>query len=332
MKPDISVIIPAYNAERYLQDCVESVVEQTFSRLEVIIVDDGSTDETPAIAERLSRKHSDMVSYVRVPNGGVTRARLTGVRAARGDWIGFVDSDDRIDPDMYERLMKNAADYGADISHCGYRTIVSEQRVHYFYNTGRLILQDHQTGLKDLIEGSFVEPGVWNKLYHKSLFRYLLNGDVVESSIRFTEDLLMNYYLFREANGAVFEDFCPYQYLVHDATATRAKTDQALMAQRALDPVKVMKTICDDVDPEMRPLCDRRLLMTEMGAYGYLFDKPEFRAIAKSIKEDMLGRKTIWNSLRRIDGVKIRLLLAWPGGYRLLYHFYERFFQNKVYE
>ena len=159
MEPVLSVIIPAYNSQLYLQECVESVIGQTFKALEIIIVDDGSTDSTYSIAEQLHLKYPDTVFCKHVQNGGVTSARLKGVQLARGEWIGFVDSDDRIDPDMYEHLLQNAIDYHADISHCGYRTIVNEERVHFFYNTGRLIRQDQRAGLKDLLEGFHQEYG-----------------------------------------------------------------------------------------------------------------------------------------------------------------------------
>ena len=88
---------------------------------------------------------------------------------ANGDYIGFVDGDDTVDEEMFEVLINNAIKYNADISHCGYK-MVFPSRIDYYYNTGILVEQDNQLGLKDLIMGSRVEPGLVNKLYKRDLF------------------------------------------------------------------------------------------------------------------------------------------------------------------
>ena len=103
----VSVIIPAYNAEKFLSQCVESIINQTYRNIEIIIVNDGSRDNTAEIAKECAKKDS-RVKLINKENGGVTSARLKGVQEASGEWIGFVDSDDEIEPEMYERLLHNA--------------------------------------------------------------------------------------------------------------------------------------------------------------------------------------------------------------------------------
>ena len=138
----ISIIIPAYNIENYISTCLDSLLAQTYRDLEIIVVNDGSKDGTGAIMDTYAARDSRIMA-IHKENGGVTSARLCGVKAATGDWIGFVDGDDIIEPDMYERLMANAVKHGADISHCGYRMVFPSGKVDYYYNTGRIVEQDN---------------------------------------------------------------------------------------------------------------------------------------------------------------------------------------------
>jgi len=216
----ISIVIPVFNIQEYLSPCLDSVLNQTHKDIEVIVVDDGSTDQTPAIAETYARR-DQRLRVIHKENGGVTSARLLGVSGATGEWVGFVDGDDYAEPEMFEHLLKNALTHGADISHCGYQMVFPD-RTDYYYNTGRFMVQESREALRDLLRGSF-EPGLCNKLFHRHLFHEMLSKDLMDTSIRINEDLLMNYYLFRPAAKTVFEDFCPYHYLIRRGSAATSK-------------------------------------------------------------------------------------------------------------
>ena len=103
MNPLISVIVPIYNRELYLEKCIESIVSQTYSNLEIILVDDGSPDNCPAICDEWAKKDS-RIKVVHKENGGVASARNAGLSAATGDYVAFVDGDDFIAPEMYSVL------------------------------------------------------------------------------------------------------------------------------------------------------------------------------------------------------------------------------------
>jgi len=236
----VSVIIPAYNIEKYLPRCLDSVLAQTYGNIEVIVVNDGSKDETGRVIDEYSAKDSRVMA-IHKENGGVSSARLAGIKAASGDYIGFVDGDDLIEPDMYERLLSNAVKHNADISHCGYKMVFPKGHIDYYYNTGKIVVQDNVTGLKDLLEGSFVEPGLWNKLYSHKLIKVFIESSVMDYSIKINEDLLMNYYLFKLAECSVYEDFCPYHYILRAGSAATARK-----AHHYIDPIKVRKVIFDD--------------------------------------------------------------------------------------
>lgn len=243
----VSIIIPAYNIEKYLGRCLDGVVSQTYGNIEVIVVNDGSKDGTGKVIDEYAKKDSRIIP-IHKENGGVSSARLAGIKASKGDYIGFVDGDDFIDPDMYERLVSNALMHNADISHCGYKIVFPKGHIDYYYNTGKNVVQDNITGIRDLLEGSFVEPGLSNKLYSRSLVLGFIESSVMDYSIKINEDLLMNYYLFKGAKCSVYEDFCPYHYILRAGSATTSKKEHHYS-----DPIKVRRIIYNDakVKPQL---------------------------------------------------------------------------------
>lgn len=252
----ISIIVPAYNIESYIENTITMICQQTYKNLEIILVNDGSKDNTPRIMDKLAE--SDIrIKVLHKKNEGVTKARLAGVKIATGDWIGFVDGDDMIEPDMYQRLLDNAYKYKADISHCGYQ-MVFPSHVDYYYNTGILVEQDKMKGVKDLLSGSFIEPGLWNKLFRKNLLDNLLHNEKMDTSIKINEDLLMNFYLFMDADKSIYEDFCPYRYMIRSGSTSTARINES----RLRDPLLVQKIIKNQLpeSSELLQLVDNRII------------------------------------------------------------------------
>ncbi len=256
MNTKISIIIPAYNIEKELGACLDSILAQTYKNIEVIIVNDGSKDGTAQIMENYAAM-DPRVKPIHKENGGVTSARLRGVREAQGAWIGFIDGDDRIEPQMYARLLENAEKYGADISHCGYQ-MVFPSRIDLYYGTGRLVEQSTEDGIADLISGKFVEPALCNKLYRKELFLPLLQDSLMDPTIKNFEDLLMNFYLFQGSKKSIYEDFCPYLYTLRAGSAATSKLNE----HKLLDPIQVSKILlrkCSD-SPRLLAVTQVKLL------------------------------------------------------------------------
>lgn len=215
----VSVIIPAYNVAPYIDKCIDSILKQTYQDIEIIIVDDGSTDETGSIIDGYN---SSRIKVIHQENAGVTAARLNGVEHATGYWIGFVDGDDILDKTMYERLVLNAEKNNAQISHCGY-LIEMPTGTTYVYGTKKLICYPHNEGISALLEGDSFEPSLCNKIYMHSLFGDIDTEKIKLENIRNMEDLLLNYYLFRAANQTIFEDYCLYHYIKRDNSASTSK-------------------------------------------------------------------------------------------------------------
>ena len=116
----LSVIVPVYNVEKYLEECVDSLLNQTMKDLEIFLVDDGSTDRSGALADRFAKENPDRVHTLHLENGGQGRARNAVLPMAQGDYIGFVDSDDWIERDMYEKMLDRAEKTGADVVVCDF--------------------------------------------------------------------------------------------------------------------------------------------------------------------------------------------------------------------
>ena len=121
----ISIIIPVYNVSKYLDKCVKSILLQTYSNLEIILVNDGSTDGSGVLCDEL-KKTDKRICVIHKPNGGLSDARNAGLDIATGDYIGFVDSDDYVEPDMFQILLENAMKYDADVSGCRYAEVYED--------------------------------------------------------------------------------------------------------------------------------------------------------------------------------------------------------------
>ena len=119
MKPEISIIVPIYNVEGYLERCLNSLLEQTFHNIEIIAVNDGSTDSSLSILRKYAQKDW-RIKVIDQPNAGVSAARNVGIKVADGNFIGFVDPDDWVDKEMYESMITNARDSTADVVMCSY--------------------------------------------------------------------------------------------------------------------------------------------------------------------------------------------------------------------
>lgn len=319
----ISIIVPVYNISEYLGRSIGSIQEQTYKNIEIIAVDDGSTDDSLCVLNSIA-KNDSRVHVIHQENMGVTKARLTGVAAAKGEWIGFVDGDDLIESTMYERLLRNIINYDADISHCGYQ-MVFQNRTDYYYNKGRIILQDKETGLKDLIEGKYVEPCLCNKLFRKSLFQNLLCVGAIDGSLKNMEDLLMNFYLFQAAECSIYEDFCPYHYMVRRGSAATSPVNE----HNLIDPVRVFRIIKrETVDNEnLQIVVNSRLAGKLIGLTTMkVGNNSMFYSYKKKAQKELRGM--LPELLRKKYSRKTKILSLWasffPGSYRFVHEFYAK--------
>lgn len=168
--PGISIIVPVYKVEPYLNKCVDSILSQTFTDFELILVDDGSPDNCGAICDAYAAK-DDRVRVIHKENGGLSDARNAGIDAARGEFLGFVDSDDYILPEMYEQLYGACMEYGVRMAGCDALWIYDDTDAVDTGSDGTTsLLTADEFFLRMIDVRRFMDVTAWNKLYHRDLF------------------------------------------------------------------------------------------------------------------------------------------------------------------
>ncbi len=209
----ISVIVPCYNVQEYIEKCLQSLADQTYKNLEVIVVNDGSTDTTRDIIGKFCEGRENFI-VVDKQNGGLSSARNEGFKYATGELIGFVDSDDFVDVDMYEHLYNNMIKEGADLSICGkyrYENDIAAP----MQKEGIYLSMTGEQALKTLLMGNPYQNEAWDKLYKRELF----------DDLRFPvgkqyEDSAIMYKIMFACNKVVYDSTPKYYYLIRGNSIT----------------------------------------------------------------------------------------------------------------
>ena len=217
----ISVIIPAYNAERYIERTLNDLICQTYKNLEIIVVDDGSTDRTGMICDEVAEKNPSIV-VIHKQNGGVSSARNCGLEMATGDYIGFVDADDRVDSEMYEIMANVAIKNDSDLVACGFVQEFTEE-IQIIEHHDSLPEVKNYVGRDQCIQAiecnqESIGTYSWNKIFCRSQI-----GD-----LRFPEDMALNedtffiYHFMNKAKKANFQKVPLYHYRYVRTSLTKA--------------------------------------------------------------------------------------------------------------
>ena len=208
----VSVIIPVYNVEKYLRRCLDSVVGQTYKDLEIILVDDGSTDGSTEICEEYAKKDS-RIRFLRKQNGGLSSARNAGLLVATGEYVTFVDSDDYIEDFTYERLILNIEKTGAEICVCGSNTILEDGVV-----VAKDFFEEKIYDTEQIINNFILnlKTSVWNKLYNRKIIKNVVfpNGRI------HGEDLVFNLNIMYSGIKMSSIPDCCYNYIKRENSIT----------------------------------------------------------------------------------------------------------------
>lgn len=220
----LSIIIPAYNAEKYLERCLESIVMQTYENIEIVVVNDGSKDQTAAILNVYAQKYPNKVVAIHQENKGVSEARNAGLKKASGTYIGFLDSDDYVKTNMYEKLMEKAIEGDFDIVACDTNAIYPDKTV-----VIESSIQDHQSVNKLLIDAYTV---LWNKVYKKEVLE-----DISFKPNVWYEDNLYLYQVYTKVKkvGAVHEAL--HYYVQNEGSITYTYNDKLYNVIENMDEI-----------------------------------------------------------------------------------------------
>ena len=237
MKPQISVIVPVYKVERYLRRCVQSILNQTHSNLEVILVDDGSPDGSGALCDEFAKQDS-RVQVIHKDNGGLSDARNAGLSIARGDYVTFVDSDDWIEPDAYEAMLALAEESGAQLVCAGrYDEDETTGQISVGLCPEKRELISDKEALRRILRWDNMDSSACDKLYARTLFR-----DIRYPVGRVVEDVATTYRLVLEAGSVAMLPKPVYHYCHRaESISTAAFSEKTFHipenAQRACDAV-----------------------------------------------------------------------------------------------
>ena len=215
-KPSVSIIIPVYNVEDYVEKCLKSVINQTLKEIEIIVIDDGSTDSSPVILDRIAETDS-RIKAVHTTNCGVSAARNKGLEIAEGRYIGFVDSDDYIEPDMYEKMLSVAEKNKCDVVQCAFYSGDIDKNDIERESAG--VYDSHQA-LKNSVK--IAAGTIWNKVYSAKI----LCGLRFDETWSFCEDRLFNIDVFSKCNMLVVIEDVLYHYVYRKDSAARSKPSQ----------------------------------------------------------------------------------------------------------
>ena len=203
MNPKIDIIVPVYNAKKYLAKCIRSIQKQTFTDWRLILVDDGSSDGSSEICDKFVAEDS-RISVVHQENKGLIGARMTGIANATSEFIAFVDADDLVEPEMLQKLLDAQVQFSADIVSCGCKTLSRRGWI----KSGHRQKQDSvfiSMGKDEAVRmaSALTSVSVWGKLYRRSIFEEAQDSLETIPAIFWGEDTMINAVVFGKANTVV---------------------------------------------------------------------------------------------------------------------------------
>lgn len=292
----LSVIVPVYNVEEYLERCIKSIVNQTYSNLEILLIDDGSTDNSGIICEKWKKK-DNRIKVFHIKNKGVSFARNLGIEQANGKFISFIDSDDYMSCDMLEKMVKKMQIEKSDIVISNYNTIKNRKENLKKLNNTLPEQMNRETYLNLMIQKLF-RGFVWNKLYKSKYIKKIK----FDTSIKMCEDVLFNVEYAKYIKKAIYINEGLYKYCIRKDSVTKSSYSKILVSQlNAYD--KMIKIIKDEykIDPifyksaQLETALKLKILFLE----NNIKDKMELKKLNRNIDR-------FWEEVMTSDKIRIK--------------------------
>lgn len=322
----ISVIVPVYNAEKYLIDTIQSILKQTYKNFELILIDDGSKDNSSEMCDLIAEK-DDRVVVIHKENHGVSAARNTGIDRARGEYICFIDSDDYVEEDMLECLVNNAEKYKADISCCGLVQVALDGEIknHYCHGERKKI-----ENMELLMQAFFSVPmykeilyGPYNKIVRTEIVK------MVRFNEKYTvaEDLLFNFECLEKATVFYLENRELYHYIKRENSISTSK-----FAEKEFDYIFVADILLEKCKEKYPSIVKTALIWNyqqKLNICRRLWQHGEYRKKYKNLynswKEFCIeNRAKVWKSLTTKNQVEYMILRVCPWMYVLLQRIFHK--------
>lgn len=306
--PEISVIVPVYKAEQYLDRCVKSILEQTYQNFELILVDDGSPDNSPSLCDEWA-KNDNHIYVIHKENGGASSARNAGLKIAKGRWIAFADSDDWLDRTALKTLYDLANQYNVPMAIGGMRVVQK-------YTDASIVMKQNAKVLSnaDLMSRFFRLNGEPDT---HSVCGTIIRRDILEDYSfiegRMNEDVETCYYLARKCEAAVYTDAPLYNYFKNIEGVTNSG-----FSKKKLDLLDIWDIVQKQVEqftPEYSYACEmnckraRFTLLTQMSLNGYDHDDSLMKKTKQQLKKEV--RQSFWPLMKWKMPISRKVLLVW---------------------
>ncbi len=269
----ISVLVPVYNVEKYLRRCLDSILKQTYTDYEVVLVDDGSTDQSGSLCDAYAAEH-DCIRVIHQKNAGLAQVRNVSLAAARGEYITFVDSDDAIEPTYLEVLMRDLQETGADISICSWSEVSDDGvRTELTWDLKEQGFQiwTTQQAVKSLLYQKGIDNNTWGKLYTRAVLQ-----DVVFPAGRVYEDIAVAYQIFLKGKRICYRPEALYLY-----TSNTTGISQSAFTPRRMDLIDMAEGMYLDIErrfPDYLRAAQARLLRAYIHVYLQIPDRADCKA------------------------------------------------------
>ena len=298
----ISIIIPVYNAEKFLPRCLTSIKNQTYKELEIILVNDGSSDNSGLICDNYSIKDNRFI-VIHKENGGVSSARNAALKIAKGNYIGFVDPDDWVENTMFDRLLHLINDNQADMSICGFFKETEDGKILNSSNKSEIFKLDQKQAINEILSNNSIKGYLWNKLFSADI----INKDnklKFEEEIHFCEDLLFCIQYIIKAEKVIYDSSFYYHYLVHGKGVSQ--TNYSIKKVTALNAIsKIIDLLNDKKYNESKKYINLYMHMN----ISLLMHGLKEKKIDKNIREKLIGNLFRYN-LKNIFDKKVKISCA----------------------
>lgn len=260
--PVVSIIVPVYNCEKYIERSLESIKNQTYKNLEIIVIDDGSLDATAEICEKIASL-DNRIKVIHKENGGVSSARNVGIANSNGEYVGFVDGDDTIEPDMFETLYSLITKTQSEVSVCAYKAVYKDRNVVSTTEKNEHLFTSNEA-IQNMLIGNLFAGHSCTKLFKKEI----IDGVLFDENIHVYEDLLFVFECFKKAKKIAFTPKPLYNYYSYDNSACRTNLN---------DRVYTSHTACEKIrqglSEDLRKFAESAILLCNLSMANMMRDR-----------------------------------------------------------
>lgn len=322
----ISVIVPVYNMEQYLERCINSIKKQSYSNLEIILVDDGSTDHSADMCDTYAQE-DQRIKVIHKVNGGLSDARNAGLAIATGTYIGYVDSDDWIEPQMYQKMYEACIENEAQVAVCRYAKVYGDEIIRG---------GNHKTTVfeRDSILKAYLSDNsdyiVYNSVWSKLFAREIIAGEIFPVG-KNSEDIMYTTRAFCKVTKAVYVDECLYNYVLdREGSIMNVNRTERMFQDEIPFWREHIAYIRQHVSDEMGDMAAYYFYRRMLSYYMELSQQAETRNAAKQIASMMKNEKAVilkvyGNAYEGTgDAVRMNIFMMSPTAYKIMNKLYEK--------